>query len=190
MAISLIVGLGNPGINYSKHRHNVGFWFLDLLAASEKLGFKLETKFAANICNITINNKVILLKPNVFMNNSGTSVRNITNFYKINSNQILVVHDDLDLDVGVAKIKKGGGHGGHNGLKDIINKLASNDFYRLRIGIGHPGDSKKVTNYVLNKPNKTEKIMIDNVIARSLTIIDDIVSSDFEKVMNILHSPF
>lgn len=190
--ISLIVGLGNPGKQYSDTRHNAGFRFLDLLLSrvGGQLKFKLksEKKFEANSSQVRIaDQEVRLLAPTAFMNLSGQSVQAYSNFYKIPVQEILVVHDDLDLDPGIVKLKKGGGAGGHNGLKDIIQKMGR-EFMRLRIGIGHPGQGSLVSNYVLKKAPADEQALTDKALHRGLDYINDIVKGDFEYAMNHLHS--
>ncbi len=187
-SIKLIVGLGNPGNEYVDTRHNAGFWFLDELARMYHGTFKNDKKFFGEAVKIQINgNDVWLLKPNTFMNLSGQALQALAQFYKINLESILVVHDELDLDPGVARLKKGGGHGGHNGLRDISTR-SGKDFWRLRLGIGHPGDRNKVTAYVLNKPSKDDKISIERAIDNATRVIDDIVAGEMQKAMNTLHS--
>jgi len=163
-SIKLIVGLGNPGNEYVDTRHNAGFWFLDELARMYHGTFKNDKKFFGDAVKIQINAKdVWLLKPNTFMNLSGQALQALAQFYKINLENIVVIHDELDLDPGVARLKKGGGHGGHNGLRDISTR-SGKDFWRIRLGIGHPGDRNKVTGYVLNKPSKDDRISIERAI--------------------------
>ncbi len=187
-SIKLIVGLGNPGNEYVDTRHNAGFWFLDELARMCHGTFKNDKKFFGDAVKVQINGKdVWLLKPNTFMNLSGQALQALAQFYKINLENILVVHDELDLDPGVARLKKGGGHGGHNGLRDISTR-SGKDFWRLRLGIGHPGDRNKVTGYVLNKPSKDDKISIERAIDNATRVIDDIVAGEMQKAMNTLHS--
>jgi PTH1 family peptidyl-tRNA hydrolase len=188
MANWLIAGLGNPGPQYEHTRHNVGFWWLDQLAADLGSSFKVENKFHGQLAQCQIaQNKVFLLKPLVFMNRSGQSVAALANFYKIPQQNILVIHDELDLPVGTARYKKGGGHGGHNGLRDIIAKCGK-DFLRCRIGIAHPGDSKMVSDYVLGKPSQADRQQIMTSIDNSLRVVSDVVSDDLEKAMHWLHS--
>ena len=186
--ILLIVGLGNPGAQYAQTRHNAGFWFVDELARQYNAEFKEDKKYKAEICHLTINNeKVTLLKPSTFMNLSGQSVAAYANFFKIAPDQILVAHDELDFEAGKIKLKQGGGHGGHNGLRDIIARLGDKNFIRLRIGIGHPGDSKQVTNYVLGKPHPEDRISIDNSIDAASRVTPDIVKGELQKAMQNLH---
>ncbi len=189
MAIKLIVGLGNPGKDYQPHRHNVGFWFCDALAHLYSGTFKKETKFFGEVAQVNIaGSNLRLLKPNTYMNRSGQSIQSIAKFYQINADEILIAHDELDLNPGVARIKFSGGHGGHNGLRDTIKALNSNDFYRLRIGIGHPGDRSKVADFVLHTPNKSEVEPIQTALVNSLNIIEQVVKGDIESAMKTLHT--
>lgn len=186
--IALIVGLGNPGDRYLKTRHNAGFWLLDALAAHHQASFSLEKKFFAEMSSVMIGTqKVRLAKPQTFMNESGRAVGAIARFYDIAPEEILVVHDEMDLPEGTAKLKHGGGHGGHNGLRDIINVLGSRDFYRLRIGIDHPAD-KQVVDYVLGTPSKAKQALIDDALTRGERAIDMLVTDGAEKAMNWLHT--
>jgi PTH1 family peptidyl-tRNA hydrolase len=189
MTIKLIVGLGNPGKDYQPHRHNVGFWFCDALAHLYSGTFKKETKFFGEVAQVNIaGSNLRLLKPNTYMNRSGQSIQSIAKFYQINTDEILVAHDELDLNPGVARIKFSGGHGGHNGLRDTIKALSSNDFYRLRIGIGHPGDRSKVADFVLHTPNKSEVEPIQTALVNSLNVIEQVVKGDIEPAMKTLHT--
>ncbi len=181
MAIALIVGLGNPGKEYQKHRHNVGFWLVDGLSQN----FKVEKKFFGEVGDFK---NTRLLKPTTFMNKSSLSVQAIVNFYKIKTEEILVVHDELDLNAGIVRLKKGGGHGGHNGLRDIIASLGSPDFYRLRLGIGHPGDKNLVSDFVLNKPSSLENTQIEDAITKATLQLDNVIVGDFAKAMQTLHT--
>ncbi len=189
MANWLITGLGNPGPQYEQTRHNVGFWLLDQLASDMGATFKVDNKYHGQLAQCQINgHKVFLLKPLVFMNRSGQSVAALANFFKISPQNILVIHDELDLPVGIAKLKRGGGHGGHNGLRDIIARTGSKDFLRCRLGIAHPGESKLVADYVLSKPSQSDRQSILTAIDNSLRVIPDVVSEDLEKAMHWLHS--
>jgi PTH1 family peptidyl-tRNA hydrolase len=188
-AIRLIVGLGNPGREYETTRHNVGFLWVDELAREQKLNFKSEAKFYGLTARGQLHeHELLLLKPQTFMNVSGRSVVALALFYKILPNQILVVHDELDLPPGSAKLKLGGGHGGHNGLKDIIAHLGSKDFWRLRVGIGHPGDRAEVVNYVLKAPHKEEQVLIDEAMQRAQGVAQLIIEGKQEAAMLKLHS--
>jgi len=189
-SIRLIVGLGNPGSEYENTRHNAGAWLLEEIARHYGVQLKPEKKFHGISGKANIKGQdVFLLFPTTFMNLSGQAVQALANFYKISVNEILVLHDELDLPAGVARFKKGGGHGGQNGLRDIISKMGNNkDFYRCRIGIGHPGDKNKVTGHVLGKPNKDELNKIMSAIDAAASEIDSTVSGDWAGAMNRLHS--
>jgi len=189
MTIKLIVGLGNPGKDYQSHRHNVGFWFVDSLANLYGGNFKKEAKFFGDATKVNIaGSGVFLLKPNTFMNASGKSISAIAKFYQIKVDEILVAHDELDLNPNTVRVKFSGGHGGHNGLRDTIKALGSKDFYRLRIGIGHPGDKSKVSGFVLHAPNKSELEPIQNSLVNALGVIEDVIKGDTEKAMRNLHT--
>ena len=188
-AIRLIAGLGNPGREYESTRHNVGFRWVDELARRQNLSFKNETKFHGLAARGQLHgHEVLLLKPQTFMNVSGRSVGALAQFYRIEPAEILVVHDDLDLQPGAARLKLGGGHGGHNGLKDIIAHLGTRDFWRLRLGIGHPGERAEVVNFVLNDPRKEERVLIEQAVQRALEISDLIIAGKQEAAMLKLHS--
>ena len=187
--VSLIVGLGNPGSEYEHTRHNAGFWFLDALARQHNVSFKAEKKFHGEIARFKHNGEdVWLLKPLTFMNLSGQAVQALAHFYKISLDEILVVHDELDLSVDTARLKKDGGHGGHNGLRDITSKMGGNNFLRLRIGIGHPGEKSKVTNHVLKKASTDDQISIERNIERALNILPLVIEGEVQKAMNELHT--
>ena len=187
--IKLIVGLGNPGREYEATRHNAGFWWVDELAQKHSVNFKTETKFHGLVARANLNgHEVHLLKPQTFMNVSGRSVGALAQFYKIEPAQILVVHDELDLPPGTSKLKLGGGHGGHNGLKDIIAHLGTKEFWRLRLGIGHPGDRNEVVNFVLNAPRKEEQVLIDEAMRRAQEVAPLIIEGKLEAAMLKLHS--
>ena len=188
--IQLIVGLGNPGPDYSGTRHNVGQWFVEALSQQKASPFKVESKYKAKISKIKLAGKeIVLLIPTTYMNESGQAISLYANFFKIAAEQILVVHDELDLPPGVARLKQGGGHGGHNGLRDTIAKLSNNkEFMRLRIGIGHPGDKNKVTSYVLKKPSVDEKISIQNSIDKALDVIEKVIAGELQSAMTLLHT--
>ncbi len=189
MAIQLIVGLGNPGPEYAKTRHNAGFWFIENLSEQFRASMQNDSKFKSLSAAITVNGHPCrLLQPMTYMNRSGEGTQTCANFYKINPSEILVIHDELDLPVGTARLKKGGGHGGHNGLRDIIARLGSNEFYRLRIGIGHPGNRDDVHDYVLHKPSLSDLGKINEAIEKSLMALPDIVAGKFDKAMNYLHT--
>jgi len=185
----LIAGLGNPGPQYEHTRHNVGFWWLDRLADDLSTTFAVDNKFHSQLAQCqSSEHKLFLLKPLVFMNRSGQSVAALANFYKIPLTNILIIHDELDLDTGIARLKRGGGHGGHNGLRDIIARTGSKDFLRCRLGINHPGDSRQVADYVLSKPSQSDRRLILSAIDDSLRVLPDILSGNIDKAMNWLHS--
>ena len=188
-AIRLIVGLGNPGREYETTRHNAGYWCVDELARLQNLSFKSEAKFHGLTARGQLHgHEMLLLKPQTFMNVSGRAVGALAQFYKIAPAEMLVVHDELDLPPGVARLKLGGGHGGHNGLKDIIAHLGSKDFWRLRLGIGHPGDRTDVAGYVLNDPRREERELIDEAMQRALDVAPMIIEGKAEAAMLKLHS--
>lgn len=188
--IKLIVGLGNPGREYENTRHNAGAIFVQELARQQASPLKEESKFAGLTTRIAINgNDVRLLVPTTFMNRSGRSVAAICNFYKIVPEEILVAHDELDIDVGTARFKQGGGHGGHNGLRDIIAQSGNDkNFHRLRIGIGHPGSADQVTGYVLSKAPSGEYQKMLDAIDESIRALPDAIDGDWAKAMNYLHT--
>jgi PTH1 family peptidyl-tRNA hydrolase len=187
--ISLIVGLGNPGPDYAETRHNAGFRFLDALLAGTNVSLRSESRFRGNCARLTLAGREIwLLAPQTFMNHSGEAVQSLAHFYKIEAGQILVAYDELDLPPGTVRLKVGGGAGGHNGLTDVIEKLGSKDFARLRIGIGHPGSAAQVVSYVLKKAPRSEQELIDEAIARAVQRVGEIVQGQYQKVMNELHT--
>jgi peptidyl-tRNA hydrolase, PTH1 family len=186
--IKLLVGLGNPGDKYAATRHNAGFWWVDQLAASSNSKLAMDTKFFGLAGKLSPTADTWLLKPTTFMNLSGKAVAALANYYKILPEQILVVHDELDLPPETVKLKKGGGHGGHNGLKDIAAALGTADFWRLRIGIGHPGDRNEVINFVLKAPLKDEQIAINLSIDASIQIVPQLLNGDFDAAMLKLHT--
>jgi PTH1 family peptidyl-tRNA hydrolase len=187
--IRLVAGLGNPGREYAHTRHNAGFWFVDELAAKLGVLFSHESKFGGEVAKA---GALRLVKPMTFMNLSGRAVAAAANFFGIAPNEILVVHDELDLLPGKAKMKLGGGHAGHNGLRDIQAQLGSPDFWRLRIGIGHPRDSEltqqDVVDYVLKPPRAEERNAIVDAISRALVAWPSIAAGDMEAAMMALHT--
>lgn len=186
--IRLIVGLGNPGEKYSMTRHNAGFWLIDALAAQSSSRLAAEAKLFGIAGKWHPHADKWLLKPTTFMNASGKSVAAIANYYKIQPEEILIVHDELDIPPGQAKLKFGGGHGGHNGLRDIHAALGTPNYWRLRIGIGHPGNKAEVVNFVLKAASKEEQQAIDNSIQKATGILEMITQGQFEKAMLQLHS--
>ena len=180
----LIVGLGNPGSEYQDNRHNLGFWFIDRLASDLKVALAAQGKFFARLAR---DGELCLLQPTTFMNRSGQAVAALARFYKITAPEILVVHDELDLPPGAIRLKQGGGNGGHNGLKDIQAHLATPDFWRLRLGIGHPGERNEVVNYVLKAPRQEEQELIDHALDRCLLAWPKLCAGDYEAAQRQLH---
>ena len=181
----LIVGLGNPGAGYEDNRHNLGFWFVDALARDLKITMTAQGKFHGHVGR---DGDLWLLKPTTFMNRSGQAVVALARFYKIMPDEILVVHDELDLPAGGIRLKQGGGNGGHNGLKDIQAHLTVPDFWRLRVGIGHPGDRNEVVNYVLKAPRKEEQEQIDTALTRCLNAWPKLAAGDYVAAQRLLHT--
>lgn len=187
-AIQLIAGLGNPGSQYENTRHNAGVWFLERLARRFQISLVPDPKHFGFVGRGRIAGEdVRLIFPTTYMNLSGQGVASLANFFKIPPEAILVVHDELDLPPGSARLKQGGSHGGHNGLKDIDARLGTRDYHRLRLGIGHPGDKHKVTGFVLGNPPEAEHKLIDAAIDESLAVIEDIVAGEQTRAMNRLH---
>ncbi len=187
--LKLVVGLGNPGPKYTKTRHNAGFWFVDALASRYGAAFRGESRFHGLLARITVEGHDLwLLKPETFMNRSGQAVRALSSFYRLATEQILVAHDEIDLPPGTTRFKCGGGHGGHNGLRDIIAQCGSRDFHRLRIGVGHPGSKEQVVDYVLHSASRAEQVDIDNDIEAAVELMPELVRGGLEKAMHILHS--
>ena len=183
------MGLGNPGPEYEHTRHNAGFWFVDAVAAAYATQFRMEKKFHGEIARFYAGgHEIWLLKPDTFMNNSGQAVQALARFYKIDLEHILVAHDDLDLPPGTVRLKQGGGHGGHNGLRDIVSKMGGNGFQRLRLGIGHPGDKNKVTGHVLKKTSTDDQVEIERAIEQAIKVLPDVIDGELQKAMNQLHS--
>lgn len=190
MPVKLIVGLGNPGPKYAGTRHNAGAELLYALARSAALDWRPDNKFFGATSKASLaGGEVRLLIPSTYMNRSGQAVAAMANFYQIQAEEILIVHDELDLPPGVARFKRGGGHGGHNGLRDTIQALGNNrDFNRLRIGIGHPGQADDVVSYVLKKPTADEQVLIESSIAAALDALPNAVAGHWERAMTQLHS--
>ena len=189
-AVQLIVGLGNPGPEYDQTRHNAGALFVERLADSKRINLSLEKKYFGLVGKFSHQGRdVRLLIPTTFMNRSGQAVAALANFFRIPPEAILVAHDELDMPPGVAKLKLGGGHGGHNGLRDIIAQLGNqNNFYRLRLGIGHPGHSSMVSNFVLGRAPRSEQELLDTSIDFALGTLPEILAGDWSKAMHKLHS--
>ncbi|SON49396.1 aminoacyl-tRNA hydrolase [Vibrio tapetis] len=188
--IKLLVGLANPGPEYARTRHNAGAWAVEELARVHNITLKNEAKYFGQTGRIMVNGQDLrLLIPSTFMNLSGKSVAAIAKFYQIKPEEIMVAHDELDMPPGVAKFKKGGGHGGHNGLRDIISKMGNNkEFYRLRIGIGHPGHKDRVAGYVLGKAPAKEQECLDAAVDESVRCLDILLKDGLTKAQNRLHT--
>jgi PTH1 family peptidyl-tRNA hydrolase len=189
-SIQLIVGLGNPGSQYEQTRHNAGAEFVEQLAARQLTSFQADKKFFGRYAKAQLGDQTVhLLIPTTFMNLSGQSVAAVANFYKIPPESILVAHDELDLPPGIARFKQGGGHGGHNGLRDIISRLGNNkNFYRLRIGIGHPGQASDVAGFVLTKAPVSERDKSQAAIDEALYHLPEAIGGNWAQAMNKLHS--
>ena len=185
-SIQLIVGLGNPGEKYAKTRHNAGAWFVEQLARSASCQLRPESKFQGSTAAFTA--ECHLLIPNTYMNNSGQSVKALASYYKIPPEAILVIHDELDLPPGIARLKFDGGAGGHNGLTDIIDHLHTKKFHRLRLGIGHPGQGRDVADYVLKPPSKSELHLIEQALQKAGEVLPIIMNGEFQKAMQQLHT--
>ena len=191
--MKLVVGLGNPGGKYEKTRHNAGFWWLDMIANQAHATFRREARFQGAVAKVaTAGDDLWLLKPETFMNNSGQAVAALAGYYKIAASEILVAHDELDLPPGGAKLKFAGGLSGHNGLKSIAANLGTQDFWRLRLGIGHPRDDaaseREVIDYVLHAPRVEEQDEIDSALTRALAMWPQIIADEMEAAMLKLHS--
>jgi PTH1 family peptidyl-tRNA hydrolase len=187
--IKLFVGLGNPGPEYEATRHNAGFWWVDALARELKLHLAMEKGYQAQVARGSVHGQTVwLLQPQTFMNLSGRSVAALARFYKIAPEEILVVHDELDVAPGQAKLKFGGSHAGHNGLRDIHAQLGTGDYWRLRIGIGHPGDKAEVVNWVLKKPAPDQRELIEACIERTLKAAPALLAGEMEKATLIVHT--
>lgn len=187
--IQLLVGLGNPGEEYTHTRHNAGAWWLERLASDQGAELRFDNKFHGKTGAVEMaGHKAWLLQPTTFMNASGQAVRAMSQFYQIPPEAILVVHDELDFPAGTVRLKKGGGHGGHNGLRDIMQHLHTDGFFRLRLGIGHPGVRSQVHDYVLSRPSVHDLSLITDAIDQSMVVLPDLMAGDVEKAMQVLHS--
>lgn len=187
--IKLFVGLGNPGSDYDQTRHNAGFWWIDALANQWNLQLRTERNYFGLMARGQVNGDTVwLLEPQTFMNASGKSVATLARFFKIAPEDILVAHDELDIAPGEAKLKLGGGHAGHNGLRDIHAQLGSSNYWRLRIGIGHPGDKSQVASWVLKKPSPDDRIGIDQAMDRALKAAQHLQSGDMNKATALIHT--
>jgi len=187
--LKLIAGLGNPGLKYTETRHNAGFWFVDRLASNNQLLFNLNAKFFGNIARYNAGEiDCRLLKPETFMNESGRAVLAVAGYYNIEPEEMLIVHDEIDLDAGVIRLKKGGGHGGHNGIRDIMEQSGNGDFMRMRIGVGHPGNKDDVVQHLLHdKPSSDDQSLIDSAIERALEVMPLVFNGELNKAMTKLN---
>jgi PTH1 family peptidyl-tRNA hydrolase len=187
--IKLLVGLGNPGNEYEDTRHNAGFWWIDAVARELKVSLVPERSYHGLMARTTVNGQTVwLLEPQTYMNLSGKSVSALAKFFKIHSQEILVAHDELDIPPGEAKLKLGGSHAGHNGLRDIHAQLGTADYWRLRIGVGHPGDKAEVVSWVLKKPMLEHRKAIDDSIHRAVLALPLLLAGDMEKAMVKIHT--
>ncbi len=188
LPLRVIVGLGNPGPEHLVTRHNAGFWFVDLLARRHGGEFRDYRKYSGETARITLSEReIVLLKPTTYMNRSGLSVRQLSDFYKIAPEEILVAHDELDLPVGSVRLKQGGGHGGHNGLRDTITHIGET-FWRLRLGIGHPGNKAEVIDYVLTRAPRAEEDLILETVSTAADVMPLLLEQGAERAMTRLHS--
>jgi PTH1 family peptidyl-tRNA hydrolase len=188
LALRIIVGLGNPGPEHQMTRHNAGFWFIDLLARRHNGEFRDYRKYSGETARINIGgHEILLLKPTTYMNRSGLSVRQLSDFFKIQPAEILVAHDELDIPAGSVRLKHGGGHGGHNGLRDTIAHIGD-EFWRLRLGIGHPGNKADVIDYVLTRASRPEEDLILEAVGAAADCLPLLIEQGAERVMTRLHS--
>ena len=189
MGISLITGLGNPGSKYAETRHNAGFWFIQKVQQAFGFTLKDDKRYKGLVGSFTHGDRSVrVIAPQTFMNLSGDSVVPFARFYRIPEEEILVAYDELDLEPGTIRLKLSGGHGGHNGLRDIMQKSGSDKIKRIRIGIGHPGNSMQVSDYVLSRPHNEDKVSIDHSILQAVNVMPRILSGDFSAAMNQLHT--
>ena len=187
-AIRIIVGLGNPEDKYERTLHNAGFWFADALARKGGGSFRYEKKFDADICKVSLHGEdVWLVKPQSYMNRSGSPVRGMLDYYRLARQQLLVAHDEIDLPPGTVRLKEGGGHGGHNGLRDVIRHCGP-DFLRLRLGVGHPGDKDEVTNYVLKKGSADIEAAVERNIDDAIAVLPELIEGNTNAAMKKLHT--
>jgi peptidyl-tRNA hydrolase, PTH1 family len=187
--IRLFVGLGNPGPDYEATRHNAGFWWIDAVARELKVTLAMEKSHNGLVGRTTVNGQTVwLLKPQAFMNVSGRSVASLARFFKIAPQEILVAHDELDIVPGQVKLKLGGSHAGHNGLRDIHDQLGTDDYWRLRLGIGHPGVKSEVIHWVLKKPSLDHRLQIDECIARAVKAVPMFVAGQMDAAMLLVHT--
>ena len=185
----LIFGLGNPGSRYAETRHNAGFWFLDRLAQTAGVTFRVQSRLHSETVRVSLGgHDCILAKPATFMNHSGQAVRAVMDYYKTSTAQLLIAYDELDLPPGIAKLKQGGGHGGHNGMRDIFRHTVDHDFLRLRIGIGHPGNRDAVTGYVLSRATALQERLVRDSISDALDVLPRLLDGDVAGAMKELHT--
>ncbi|MEX0976253.1 MAG: aminoacyl-tRNA hydrolase [Woeseia sp.] len=186
--LTVIAGLGNPEARYERTLHNAGFWFADAVARHARESFRLDRKFDADVCKIVLGgNEVWIVKPQKFMNLSGGPVRAVLDYYRLPAESLLVAHDEIDLPPGVARLKKGGGHGGHNGIRDVMQHCGT-EFMRLRLGVGHPGDKEKVTGYVLQRAAQEIEAAVEEAIGRAVDILSLLAERGLAAAMNHLHT--
>lgn len=187
--IKLFVGLGNPGPEYEATRHNAGAWWIDALASTLKVQMVMDRNYHGFVARTTVNGQTIwLLQPQTFMNLSGKSVAALARFFKILPSEILVAHDEMDIAPGEAKLKLGGSHAGHNGLRDIHAQLGSSDYWRLRLGVGHPGDKSEVVSWVLKKPSADHRVAIEQTIDRALKALPHLLAGEMDKATMLIHT--
>ena len=186
--IRLIAGLGNPGPRYEATRHNAGFWFVERVAAAHAAPWRSQSRLFGEMAECRVGARVVrLLKPLTYMNESGRSVGAAARYFGLAPEQVLVAHDEIDLPPGTVRLKRGGGHGGHNGLRDVIPQLGGPDFARLRIGVGHPGSKEQVIGYVLTRPAREERALIDEAVERAADRFEQMIVDGLERAMNELH---
>ena len=186
--LKLVVGLGNPGAEYARTRHNAGFWYVDELLRAGRGNWKRESKYQCELAKVAVAGvELWLMKPTTYMNKSGAAVQAVAAFYRIAPTEMLVVHDEIDLPPGVVRLKQGGGHGGHNGVRDVIAQLGP-EFWRLRIGVGHPGSKDQVIDAVLDRAPAAEQRLIDAALERALAALPDLMRDGAQKAMHRLHT--
>ena len=184
-----IAGLGNPGPKYAETRHNAGFWFLEEVAHLSQARLRLNGKLQSRIGRVVLHGReCVLIQPDTFMNESGPAVRAVTDYFQVPARNLLVAYDELDLPVGVVRLKAGGGHGGHNGLRDIFRHMEDHGFLRLRFGIGHPGSKDAVLNHVLGRPSASDEELIRGATARAIAVLPEILGGNLPKAMQDLHT--
>jgi PTH1 family peptidyl-tRNA hydrolase len=186
--LTVLAGLGNPEARYERTLHNAGFWFADAVARKAREQFRFDRKFDAEVCKVVLDgHEIWIVKPQNYMNLSGGPVRAVLDYYRLAPEALLVAHDEIDLPPGVARLKKGGGHGGHNGLRDVMQQCGS-DFMRLRLGVGHPGDKEKVTGYVLQRGPKEVEEAVEEAVERAVDILPVLAERGLAVAMNQLHT--